>query len=255
MRNLFKKIVNFFLAFVGLEVSKKTPFKKLSFDELHLSLNKITDPIIFDVGAHTGQSIDRFKNLFLAPKIHSFEPIKNEFGILKKAYGNDDKIILNNFALGDKKEIKTLYINAKSDCSSFYKVNMDSEWLKFRSKKLNMTPEKFTVSTQETNVLTIDEYVEINNIDKIDILKIDTQGTEDQVLEGAKNSLKNKLIRNIETEICFSNQYEKKLSFYEIEKNLFPNNYRLYGISNEGFRNLKEGFIFFMDVIYTSNSD
>ena len=157
MRNLFKKIVNFFLAFVGLEVSKKTPFKKLSFDELHLSLNKITDPIIFDVGAHTGQSIDRFKNLFLAPKIHSFEPIKNEFGILKKAYGNDDKIILNNFALGDKKEIKTLYINAKSDCSSFYKVNMDSEWLKFRSKKLNMTPEKFTVSTQETNVLTIDE--------------------------------------------------------------------------------------------------
>ena len=92
-------------------------------------------------------------------------------------------------------------------------------------------------------------------MNKIDILKIDTQGTEDQVLEGANNSLKNKLIRNIETEICFSNQYEKKLSFYEIEKNLFPNNYRLYGISNEGFRNLKEGFIFFMDVIYTSNSD
>ncbi len=252
MRSFIKQIVNFFLKFVNLEVSRKLSFKKISFDEIHLILNNNKkNNIIFDVGASTGQSIDRFKNLFKNLEIHSFEPIKEDFSILSKKYGDDNKIKLNNFALGEKKEHKTLYINAKSDCSSFYKVNKNSEWLKIRSEKLKILPENFTVRTQETPVTTIDDYVKLNNIDHIDILKIDTQGSEDKVLEGAKESLKRNIIKNIETEICFSDQYERRHSFYEIEKHLFINNYRLYGIRNDGFRNLAEGFIFFMDVIYT----
>ena len=254
MRSFFKSIVNFFLKFINLEISRKLPFKKISFDEIHLSLNNKQNNVIFDVGASTGQSIDRFKNLFPDSFIHSFEPIKEDFEILKKKYENDKTIKLNDLALGEKKDTKKLYITAKSDCSSFNKVNMDSNWLKIRSGKLKISPQQFTVKTQDTEVTTIDEYVKLHNINKIDLLKIDTQGTEDKVLEGAQDCLKKNMIRNIETEICFSDQYERRLSFYEIEKYLHINNYRLYGIRNDGFRNLKEGFIFFMDVIYTCDS-
>ena len=194
IRKCLKKIVNFLLSFVGLEVNRKLTFKKLSFDQLHFFLNKDGCTII-DVGGSIGQSIDRFKKIFPNSLIHSFEPIKNDFEILEKNYGNDNSIKLNNFAFGEKKETKTLYINAKSDCSSFYKVNIKSDWLKIRSQKLNISPEEFTVSTQETKVTTIDEYVKENNLKQIDILKIDTQGTEDKVLEGAKESLKKILLK------------------------------------------------------------
>jgi hypothetical protein len=116
-------------------------------------------------------------------------------------------------------------------------------------------PSKFTTETKDVVVETIDDYLLKNNITHVDILKIDTQGTEDKVLEGAQNALRQNIIKCIETEICFSDQYEKRLSFFQIEKFLYPNNYRLLGIQNEGFRNLKEGFIFFIDVIYCYHPD
>ena len=65
MRSFIKQIVNFFLKFVNLEISRKLSFKKISFDEIHLILNKKKkNNNIFDVGGSTGQSIDRFKHLF-----------------------------------------------------------------------------------------------------------------------------------------------------------------------------------------------
>ena len=36
--------------------------------------------------------------------------------------------------------------------------------------------------------------------------------------------------------------YEKTMSFYEIER-LLLNNYKLYGVDYQGFKNLSEGYI------------
>ena len=46
--------------------------------------NKIKqNPVIFDVGANQGQSIEDSKN-FAEPTIHAFEPIKDEYDKLLK---------------------------------------------------------------------------------------------------------------------------------------------------------------------------
>ena len=87
------------------------------------------NPIIFDVGANKGQSIEIYKRLFNNPKIHAFEPSFQDFQILKKKYESDNNIFLNNFALGDKEEKKTLNVMTKSDTSSFLDLNKDSNWL------------------------------------------------------------------------------------------------------------------------------
>ena len=50
------------------------------------------------------------------------------------------------------------------------------------------------------------------NINKINILKIDTQGFEVEVLRGANNLIKNKKIDFIETEINLGFQYENRTS-------------------------------------------
>ena len=64
------------------------------------------------------------------------------------------------------------------------KVKKNSKWLRDKIRQTRIDKEKFTIETFNTKVITLDNYVKNNRIDKIDILKIDTQGYEDQVLEG-----------------------------------------------------------------------
>ena len=57
--------------------SKTSYFQKLIFNEIHddnISLEG-EDKIIFDVGAHRGESVTFFNQIFPLAQIYSFEPI------------------------------------------------------------------------------------------------------------------------------------------------------------------------------------
>ena len=85
------------------------------------------------------------------------------------------------------------------------------------------------------------------------MLKIDTQGYEDKVLQGSLNILKNNKVKAIVTELMFDNVYDKYFSFSDIEKFLLPNNFRMVGIylySNSLFGNLT----FFADIFYLNKN-
>ena len=60
--------------------------------------------VFFDVGANTGQSIDRFLNHNDQTLIHSFEPTPELFKILETKYSNrisKRQIFINKFGLGN----------------------------------------------------------------------------------------------------------------------------------------------------------
>ena len=220
MKRIIQKIFNLF----GYGLIKSKNFQKLyrSLDTTIKPLIKKDSPIIFDVGAHEGETIKRFNNVFQNPEIHCFEPQNKCFEILKKF--NNQKIFVNNYALGDKVEQKKIYINNLDSSSSIYNIDNKSKFLK------NLK----TVSQQDISIDTLDNYVKKNNVEYIDILKIDVQGYEDKVLLGSIKSLSNKIFL-IEVEIIFINYYEKKKSFFEIEKILNPLGFELYSLSTPGF--------------------
>ena len=83
---------------------------------------------------------------------------------------------------------------------------------------------------ENVKITTIDNYCLDKKIDKIDLLKIDTQGYEDKVLEGSKISFEKEKVRAVITEIMFDNVYEKYFSFSDIEKHILPYNFRMVGI-------------------------
>ena len=245
IKKTIKKIVNNF-GYDFKKLNKKD--HDLSFDEI-LKKKLPTDPIIFDIGANKGQSIERYLKIFNNPTIHSFEPIKDEIYKLEKKYQNNKNIYLNNFALGEKNEIRNFNITAKSDNSSFNEINLGTNWIKTRSTQNNTSEEGYIKKIEKVKVSTLDEYVKENKIDKIDLIKIDTQGYEDKVLEGSLNTIKSNKISVIQTEIMFDNNYKKYFSFSDLEKFVIPYNFRMVGIDLV-HNNIFSGLVFSGDIMY-----
>ena len=90
--------------------------------------------------------------------------------------------------------------------------------------------------------------VKIIKFQHIDLLKIDTQGYEDKVLEGSMDMIRNNKIKTIKTEIMFDDVYDKYFSFSDLEKFLIPNNFRMVAIDLAN-NNLFTGLVF-ADVYY-----
>ena len=242
MKKVLKKILNLF----GFKISRINS-KNKNFDEIY-KLFLDTEIIIFDVGANKGQSIERFKKIFPKCTIHAFEPIHYEYKNLVNKYSREKNIILNNFALGEKKHTKEINLAKRSGVSSFNEFNKNHMWIKTRSKEYNTDVENFLTGKETVKIDTIDNYCLENKVNKIDILKIDTQGYEDLVLAGAREVLKKNIISAVELELIFDDTYNKFLTFSDIEKYL-NENYRFSGIKNYN-NNLFEGINFFSEVLY-----
>ncbi len=246
-----KKIVKKIFKNLGYDVSKsfdENEIKNLTFDEIYkLKIKK--NPVILDIGANEGQSIHRFLKTFENPIIHAFEPNKNEFNSLKKNFSSNKNIILNNSALGEKKDIREFNITSHSGNSSFIPINLDTDWIKKRSKQVGIDAKDYIQRKENINIDTVDNYLTSKNINHVDLMKIDTQLFEDKVLEGSKNLLQSQKVDAIEVEVVFSDAYKKYFSMSDIEKFLIPNKYRFSAINLHN-NNLFSGTIFFADVLY-----
>ena len=248
--NIIKKSVQKILGSFGYEIQKKGSSN--NFEILAKLINKTENLNIFDVGANEGRWIDGAKEYFKRSNIHAFEPSEKEFQILKEKYSNERNIVLNNCALGDMEDEQYFNINYKGGLNSFYDVNQNTNWFRRQQNNKKEFNENFTLKKEKVRINTIDNYLKSQNIEFIDIVKIDTQGYEPKVLEGALNSLKSKKIKTILTEIIISDIYKSNVSFFEIEKNLINNGYKLISLDDHG--NLFNKAIFQFNLIYALKS-
>lgn len=245
---MFKKSIKKIINILGFDIRRRNLGEKnLSFDEI-LKKNLGNEPLILDVGANRGQSIKRFFNLFSNPTIHSFEPIKSEFNTMHKAYSKKSGVFLNNFALGDKYEKKEINVTIGTGKSSFNNIKLDTNYQRNRSKLLNTYANEFNSTTEQVEIKILDDYIEEKKINTIDLIKIDTQGYEDKVLSGSKKILSSNNVGIIIAEIIFDNNYDRYLTFSDLEKYLIPNNFRLVAIDLKN-NNIFSSY-FMADVMY-----
>ncbi|CAN0553730.1 unnamed protein product, partial [Laminaria digitata] len=166
-------------------------------------------PVIFDVGANIGSATIFFKKLFRNAKIYGFEPHHDTYLEAKRRTGRLEHVFLHNLAIGETEEERTLFVNTVASTNSFLKMNPASEW----------TSEQFMVKpseTQEVQLTTLDVFCAQENINRIDLLKLDVQGFEPQALRGAWDLLSSQSIRAIKIEVMPGDFYESSTSFYEI---------------------------------------
>jgi FkbM family methyltransferase len=160
--------------------------------------SKFSKPIVvFDIGAHYGETIKLFLNNLKIQKIYSFEPSPYNYQVLKKNISKyqPNKVEIFNFGLGEKISKKYINQTVESSSSTINKINKDSKYLKRKLKILNIKDRDTFYHKLPIEVSTLDTFIEKKNIQNIDLLKIDTEGYEFNVLKGLSNySHKIKLI-------------------------------------------------------------
>jgi len=182
--------------------------------------------LVFDVGANDGGFAQELRDTGYKGKIVSFEPINSVFQKLIKKSIKDDKWLVDNIALGDKDETNLINISENTVSSSI---------LDMHPNHYNNTPNSKYVGKEEISIYQLDSVFDkyYNNGDKI-LLKIDTQGYEKFVLEGAKNSLK--LISGVQLEISLVELYENSFLLPEAIQYMGDRGYTLFNIQN-GYKN------------------
>jgi FkbM family methyltransferase len=164
-----------------------------AFDDMR-KLARTASPLVFDVGANRGQSIERFRRAFERPLIHAFEPGRAAFAELQRGCTGTPGVILNQTALGARPESRLFLDNDHDDMSSFLEPSVTA-WGEIKSR-------------YPVDVITLDDYCAARGIDRIDILKIDTQGFDLQVLEGAQRMMRKPAVHMVFTEVIFSEMYK-----------------------------------------------
>lgn len=258
-----KKIIKKYLAKNGYELFRRYYYDFDSNNSIKKILNRakinFDDLVIFDVGANIGQSVDRFRTFSKKAKIYSFEPNPDVYKNLELKKINDKNLECFNIGIGSS--IGTIKFNLQPDsgASSFYKINIDGDAFKLSNtpeakKNHNITTPKENINFNteiDVDVRTLDSIFSHNMPNRIDLIKIDTQGYEEEVLLGAENVLMKTLI--VEAEVIFSDAYEKSSSIAGIESILNKYGFVIWDIPYIGkFADESINRINFVDVIFVN---
>jgi len=179
---------------------------------------------IFDVGANIGQSISRYREIFPNCFITSFEPNPKAFAVLEGGWGGVFGITLSPIALTNYTGNSSFYATRVSEASSL--LQPTERMIELSSQH------KYDHETIDVSVTTLDQYCEINDIQHIDILKLDVQGSELDVLKGAEKLLKAGNITSIYSEITIAETYKNQAGFVDTIFFLNNNNYEIWDIGS-----------------------
>ncbi len=147
---------------------------------------------VFDVGANRGEFLDDVlgpvDSAGIPLEIHAFEPARAAFQKLQERFGEHPGIHLNNLGLGSRAGESDLFSDAGgSALASLSHRRLDHLGIDFSH-------------TERVQIELLDDYCRRLHISRIDLLKLDVEGHELDVLEGARRMLSERRIRLVSFE-------------------------------------------------------
>jgi len=189
-------------------------------------------PLVIDVGANVGQSVRRFKAAFPSAVIHSFEPHPDAFRKLSAVAAEYRGVTPWNVALGSAAGRQELIAVDVSTMSSFLPRDKNA-W----GGEERVVP---------VEVLTVDDFIEQQGIERIDILKADTQGTELEVFKGAGRAMRDGRVQLVYFEHSFRGLYVGTPPLHEVLRFLSDHGFELVSMYDFNYRN---DFLSWCDVL------
>jgi FkbM family methyltransferase len=157
---------------------------------------------VWDVGAHRGETTRYFANEFPQATIRSFEPISENYDLLLQNCKKLENHNAHNFALGNENTKTKIYLQGASVIHSL-------------REDLNKPSGEHSKS-EDIEVKTIDYLLQKFSCKNIDLLKIDVEGYEIKVLEGACKSLAEKKISFIYLETGLDDRFNSVQALFNI---------------------------------------
>ena len=180
------------------------------------------DPlVVVDVGARKG--FEKHWNHY-GDQINliGFEPNKESYKECVEEKSNTQTTYYP-YALDISAGERDLYVTANISGCSLLKPNKNT------IEKFGMEDHLTIMSIDKVQTIDLDTFTEQNNIENIDFIKLDTEGTELNILKGSKNILK-KSVLGLSIEVKFIKVNDDQPLFFEIDKYLRSLGFELYDL-------------------------
>ena len=239
MSPIVKQLIKNIFNSVGLEVQRNQPLNEAG-TQIYQAIKKINTDIILDVGANTGQFSLEIRKKGYNGKIVSFEPLLSARKKLIE-YSLKDKnwLIHDQAAIGDHNGFIDINISKNSVSSSI---------LPMMSSHSDAEGNSVYIGSERTAIITLDSVADAYLNDSSNcFIKIDTQGYESQVLDGAINTLKKS--KGILCELSLVPLYEGQHLWKEIIERFEKEGFVLWSL-HKAFTDKRNGRTLQMDAVF-----
>ena len=212
-----------------------------SYDLIYNQILQKNIDLVLDIGANSGQFVEKLRKEGYQKNIISFEPLKREHEIIKKKAIKDKFwTVHDRCAIGDIDGKIILNISNYSPSSSI---------LSFTDMHKEAKPSAVMIDKEIVNIIKLDT-VSKNFLQKNIMIKIDTQGYENKILRGAVNLLKHCKI--IFCEVSFQHLYDGQELWQETVSLLESQGFVIYSVEN-GVFNKRHNKLLQGDMIFLKN--
>ena len=200
---------------------------------------------ILDIGASDGGFARKIKNVYPEAELHSFEALPDSYERLVNKCSTLKNFHPVNVALSDKTGEIEFFLCENSTGSS--------SMLEMADIHKEAYPHTASNRSLKVKAITLDEYMSDKSSDlqkKTILMKLDVQGAEKIVLDGAVNTLKH--VKYIFCEINFVETYKGCVLFSELNRMLENQGFVMSGVENVS-QSPANGMYLQADAFYTKN--
>lgn len=178
--------------------------------------------VVYDIGAATGIVSSCLAKLPNVVSVQAFEPIPEVYENLVEKMRSLPKVHCHNVALGNTEGSSTMYISNKTDCSSLLPM------AKLHKEQLPVNVD----ITHQIQVLQVrlDDYVQQHQLPSPHLVKIDVQGYEQKIIEGAIKTICQ--AKYCVLEMSFQPLYENSPLFDDIYRLMREIGFKLVGLTS-----------------------
>ncbi len=178
---------------------------------------------VIDVGANEGQFALAARVAAPTAQIIAFEPLKKAADVFRRNFQHDSRTTLQEIALSNRNEPTTIYITNRPDSSSLLRPG------NAQAQIFNV----FEVAQTSVGAMRLDEALQGYDIEQPCMLKLDVQGAELRILEGAGYLLDR--VSHVYVETSFVTLYDEQPLFQEIFDFLVARQFVFAGAMNTSF--------------------
>jgi FkbM family methyltransferase len=192
--------------------------------------------VILDVGANCGQTTKRLARAFPDLAIHCLEPNQDLHARIKERVNFHKNLQVHRCGAGAEDTEMPFFKSTKHESNSFHQ-----DW-----SHRHGVP----TGTETVPVHRLDTFCAQNGMDTVSVLKINAEGFDFKVLEGAAGMLKKKKILSIYVEVSFGAEADESGRCGDYLNHMEAQGYHFVGLYQVA--RAKEGYIKWGNLLFTA---